>query len=482
MKLSEICTVLRRLEQEYDVNSLKVGSLLIWPLVRQQIWGRLGSSNGSSTRRSWSYGQLPRKLYERALCEVRGRVNPHTNAELLILSRDAFVQEIGPAGLGFDRIADPIMSLSQFRWRTEKRYFNTAPTGRAYLPAPAVQAPATLYSPDLDEHLHLIQQIYLSAGLDPETSVEKLKSAIRRLVAWHTFGHELFRNSSRLKTILLAAWYFPDAMGLIAAAKHYGIQTIDVQHGKQGRYQGMYSWWTSIPDSGYQVMPDLFWCWGEPSRQHILASSPDRNVHKPVVGGYPWPGFYQRFVSTSGTDSQQRDRRDDNSGGTRILFTLQGRSGAHQEPIPDWVIDGLKSWPGEIEMRFRIHPNAKSDWDYCRKRLSSVEKERYSFSDPRRDLFGEMLWATHHITAFSSCCYEAEIFKVPTLLFGQDGQEIYSEEITSGRFSWTDGSGQSLSTWLSKEHSKQSYDGPAYAVTDLDACAETLQQFCGNSA
>ena len=32
-------------------------------------------------------------------------------------------------------------------------------------------------------------------------------------------------------------------MGLIAAAKEQGIKVIDVQHGKQGSFQAMYSGW-----------------------------------------------------------------------------------------------------------------------------------------------------------------------------------------------------------------------------------------------
>ena len=32
-------------------------------------------------------------------------------------------------------------------------------------------------------------------------------------------------------------WYFPEAMGIIAAAKELNISTIEVQHGKQGQFQ-----------------------------------------------------------------------------------------------------------------------------------------------------------------------------------------------------------------------------------------------------
>ena len=61
------------------------------------------------------------------------------------------------------------------------------------------------------------------------------------------------------------------------------------------------------------------------------------------------------------------------------------------------------------------------------------------------DLFGEV---THHITAFSSCCYEAQLFNLPTLLYGNDSKKIYQDEIKEKIFSWTDSNLNDLLSWL----------------------------------
>ena len=77
-------------------------------------------------------------------------------------------------------------------------------------------------------------------------------------------------------------------MGIIAAARTQGIKVIDIQHGKQGKFNAMYSGWHHISiKENYIMMPDYFWCWGEPSVNQILQSSSARRTHLPFVGGFP---------------------------------------------------------------------------------------------------------------------------------------------------------------------------------------------------
>ena len=73
-------------------------------------------------------------------------------------------------------------------------------------------------------------------------------------------GKKNIIKTKKLKEMCLTSWYFPDMIGVCAAASELGIKAIDVQHGKQGKYQAMYSGWTKIPESGYALMPDNFWC------------------------------------------------------------------------------------------------------------------------------------------------------------------------------------------------------------------------------
>jgi hypothetical protein len=259
-------------------------------------------------------------------------------------------------------------------------------------------------------------------------------------------------------------------MGLIVAAREHGVETVDVQHGKQGKLQAMYSGWR-IPADGYQMMPDVFWCWGRPSAEHILASSPDRKTHRPVVGGYPWLDYYRRHVSRVDTATR-------GGMGKCVLVTTQPRQGDNVEPIPDFLVEFLSHAPQGVRFVFRCHPNDRSGLEYCRRRLVALPSDLYEIDDGRSNLYDRMIAATHHITAYSSCCYEAGAF---TLLFGSDARTIYGDEIEAGIFSWTPGSANDLSLWLETAKSEADAPDSGYIVSSLEHAAASLGRRAGTA-
>jgi hypothetical protein len=455
MQLDVACSVLARLERDNEVNQITLQGFELWPLIRYCLWtelirppaGILGA-NGAAARRATSASLLGARL-QRAWSMVgrrATRVRPGVTSAFI--SHPVNLQALPSAGLWFDRIVDPLFFLARNRERAEKFY--VAPLSRKvalYFPAdylrPGLPAMAAGYGSVRDQ----IGDLYRQAGLAPERVDDSFARAWKTFVQWYRLGRRVFRSSTDLKRVFLSNWYFPDMMGLIAAARDHGILSIDVQHGKQGRYQGMYSWWTCIPRDGYQLMPDRFWCWGEPSCGHILASSPDRLNHLPVVGGFAWPDFYRRYLTSPAPHTPVGG----GSGHRRVLVTLQGRAGEHMEPIPDFILDYLRSDAScGDEFIFRGHPNFPQSAAYCAHRLRGVPTDRYIVTGGSTNLYDELLSASHHITAFSSCCYEAEMLGVPTLLFGAEAQAVYAEEIQAGRFAWTMGERSDLERWLTQ--------------------------------
>src|SRR5690606_27571948 len=280
-----------------------------------------------------------------------------------------------------------------------------------------------------------------------------------------------------LRTIYLTSWYFPDMMGLTAAARQRGIRVVDVQHGEQGRHQAMYSGWYDIPPGAdYLPMPDNFWCWGQPSCRHLLASAPDRQTHRPFVGGFPWLDYYRTRLAEgiAGRGAQADGKRT-------VLVTMQPRHKANLEPIPDFLVDYLRSEPAQTRFIFRCHPNDTLGWEYCRQRLADIPPALFSVDTGKSNLYDQLLAATHHITAYSSCCYEASAFGVSTLLFGLDARAIYAEEIDSGEFAWTEGSTADLSAWLAAPASspagQQAATSGTYIESSLARAGELLSLF-----
>lgn len=461
MRSDEVFELLVSIEEKVDTSELRWNSFNLWPLLRQILYVELLSNTQisqkpiASAKISFSKGMVARlsgytgRILSRIFKIPGNEQTGISDEERVFISRAPYLQQL-PSGEYFDRIVDPLVFLSKNQKLTKKFYIGPMP-GKEHLSFTA-ECLTPVFSIGKQQlpsgHIDLVQQIAELASLNDEYLNSKFYLAFNGFISWYRAGIRFLQARKQLQEIFVTSWYFPDVMGICAAARERGIKVIDVQHGKQGRYQVMYSGWTKIPERGYDLMPDYFWCWGQPSCDHILRSSPDRNIHRPFVGGFPWLDYYKSFVSQPSTSA---NRELSASGIPRVLVTTQPSQASNLEPIPDFLIQFLSSAkPDAVKFVFRCHPNDRGGVSYCKERLASVSKSLYCIDDGKDNLYDKLLASTHHVTAYSSCCYEAEALGVPTLLFGEDAKSIYTEEIESGNFFWTSGSLADFVNWIDR--------------------------------
>ena len=364
------------------------------------------------------------------------------NNTKIFISRPAYLQEIH-SEMFFDRIIDPIIESLDENEIITKYYVSKIPRKKELMHEFLVMHQSFSFNVVIltAEQKKVLRQIERISSISDLELQQRYKKMLRLFIKWFVVAERILSKQKKLKEIYLTSWYFPDMMGICAAASELGIKTIDVQHGKQGKYHAMYSGWTNISESGYALMPDNFWCWGQPSCDHILASSPNRRAHIPFIGGYPWINYYKENLTP--IDSQNSDNT------IRVLVTMQPPHGGNTERIPDFIVDFLLSNQIEgINFTFRLHPNDAEGRSYCVNRLSSISSEIYTMDFGKSNLYDAFMTSTHHITAYSSCCYEANVFSVPTLLFGSEAKDIYEDDIKRGIFVWTNGTVSDLEDWL----------------------------------
>jgi hypothetical protein len=474
---AEACAILARLEGECDLNDFRIGEIGLWPLLRHVLWIELlrtGSADGqhvpTASARLFSKTRRLSEVWCQKIVhpflENRADVS---RASVLFVSRPVYLQHLGEANLYFDRIIDPLLFIARNHHPVAKAYIGHVPGDRRlFFPGfPLLRRMAWHRMTDKNSISRWVKDIAHQAGLNDGQLLLRFLTALNHFEGWYRAGRSLFISMPQVKRLYLTSWYFPDMMGLTASAKEAGIDVIDVQHGKQGKYQGMYSWWTRIPQDGYRMMPDRFWCWGRPSCEDILRTSPNRTTHRPFIGGYPWIDWYRTFINMEAARPKA---------GRTILFTLQGPQGKSEEPIPDFIVSFLKDDRySDWLIRFRNHPNFTDGLDYCARRLSSVDRRRFEIADQNRNLYDEFLGSTHHITGYSSCCYEAESFGVPTLLFGDEAQSIYETDIARGRFAWTCGVTSDLIAWLEQSSSKDVQHSDQYIESSLSLASSMLE-------
>jgi hypothetical protein len=445
-----------------------------WPLMRQCLWleliqqAKTHSGSHAANKGSSIIRRISNRIVSRAIAISRrpSSIGEETTA---FISRPVYLQRL-PDGCLFDRIVDPLVFCLPNSCIYSKYYL--APwsiESRLSYQASLLRPFSSFYQEIPQDHRSLLALIACWADIDVQNLLFRYSNNLSHFYSWLLAARHFFDNRKNLRNIYLTSWYFPDMMALIAAARERGITTIDVQHGKQGKFQAMYCGW-HIYGEGFQLMPNIFWNWGKPSAEHILTSSPDRMIHRPVIGGFPWLDYYSRNVRKESTPNPRIT-----APARRVLITVQSPQGKNIQPIPDFLLDYLSQHPPDVVFVFRCHPNDPNGPDYCRHRLSALPRSLYTIDEGHSNLYDSLISSTHHITAYSSCCYEASAFGVPTLLFGEDAQAVYNDEIKNGLFSWTPGVARDLASWLDKVKSVECMCNGGYISSSLEQTSAILR-------
>ena len=461
MKTSEALNLIVRIEKSFDTSLIIWNGLSTWPLLRKILWLKLISVNPSTSieKPATNFFNFIR-LIASSIYQKFKITKLNKDSEKIFFSRPEYLQIIN-SDRYVDKIVDPIIESFNSSVSVTKYYFSNI-SHKKKLIHDYSRFPHNVYLGIINlsqKEKRFLFEIQRFLKIDCLQLEKAYKKELRTFIGWYTSAKSVFKKNVNLKEVYISCWYCPETMAICAAAKELGIKSIDIQHGKQGKFQAMYSGWTKIPENGYALMPDRFWCWGKPSCDHILASSPQRKKHIPFIGGYPWIDYYKKNILTySKKKSEKR---------IRVLVTLQSIQGSNTQRIPDFLIEFLSNCDEkDIEFIFRLHPNDKEGYSFCNERLKLINPVLYSIDTGVQNLYDVFRVVTHHITAYSSCCYEASLFNIPTLLYGPDSKEIYEDEIKNKVFSWTDCNADEMISWLH---------------TDRDTDSKITNQYIDNS-
>ena len=158
------------------------------------------------------------------------------------------------------------------------------------------------------------------------------------------------------KAVFFVCYYYMMPMAIINACKKLGIVSVDIQHGKQGKYHGMYSYWTNIPSGGYELLPNYFWCWGRESKNNIEKSRQNSvDNHWSIVGGNRWlatwlegkSDIFENNIAQNFNEILSDKRK-------KILVSLQLFN--ETIPLPEHVIETMRHSPSNWLWLLRLHP------------------------------------------------------------------------------------------------------------------------------
>lgn len=233
------------------------------------------------------------------------------------------------------------------------------------------------------------------------------------------------------KLLVSVCWYDPSVMAATLAANRLGVVSVDLQHGVQDKSHFAYGGWERGPLSGYGIIPQIFWSWGESQAKQLNRNNPAFRKSNFIIGGNIWLNAWKNGKDSLINETSFFDPIKNLllRSSKRILVTFQGYDG-----YDDLVLGGIeKSPPGWLWL-IRFHPATFPDVASRRlDRLKAFDNTRVEHTlTTQLPLYALLKVCDVHITGHSTCALEALAFGKPTIIVSQDGFDSYRDYIEKG--------------------------------------------------
>lgn len=250
---------------------------------------------------------------------------------------------------------------------------------------------------------------------------------ILRVINYSVYFQKILKKTNS-SLCIIEGYYSYIAMGFLLAAHKQNIKCIDIQHGVQSENDFLYSNWSAIPETAYELLPDIFWCWSEVEKQNV-----DKWIHKTngkffsIAGGNPVLEVNEEDEYVNSV-SEEINSKSESGNVINVLYTHQASF-----ELSDLLVNAIKNSPDNWKWWIRFHPqypDAKNKVMYL--------LDRFNFPNIVLDKVSEfplpllLKNMDLHVTEFSSTVLEAEMLGVPSILLSKSGKYLFNIQIVSG--------------------------------------------------
>lgn len=410
--------ILKEIEAKYPVDTILVNGEQVWPYLRVayhvQYVNEISSRKGERPLGpSLSFlGKL-----KRLLNIPYGTKNWLGKYDYIAISTTDARKPI--SGKYFNRLLDPIIDKLG---RGKVLYIE--------IPAPSLYPIASVYTNkvvcyDLLELLAMIvetftlrrykienESILENINKDYDLSLDYLR-VIKRFYARRTVFSWLFRMS-KPKVVLLSC-YYGLLQSAIRAAKEYGAEVIEFQHGSIGEEHPAYNVHADLDKGSF---PDYLAVFGKKELETFTNS---RFIQPQHV--YPVGSFYIEYVKTDHMPSKNLVQRLKNykvSIGVTLASTTESR-------LIEFVCQAAVLDRNICYLLIPRHPQEEH--------YSSFELPDNVMIVKDENFYGLMMLADFHATVYSTCAIEAPSLGVQNILINVDGlaKRFYGNVLNDSR-------------------------------------------------
>jgi hypothetical protein len=448
MNLEEAMSLVNDVERIIPVARWRVHGVQLWPIIRSTlIWAAFDDSVGQG----WARGGVLRRISRRAGAAFRSTgcaLSDLTRGPAFRSPTDAVIVTDGVATTRIgtsacDVLADPLTELIADAGATSQTWYTTyACSARrrtegillqwrldaAQLRIATIRGGQHAALSGYEEFLSMVR----AAGL-PERAVALGRLSLlaaRVAVMAECFDRWLRATTPRL--VFVNNYYSLEGASLVLACMRRGIISIDVQHGAQGEYHAAYGGWVNVPSSGYELLPEHFWCWSEVEVRTIRSWAEGRtNRHSALVGGNLWMDMWldERAPFVAAANEAVRallhpERRT-------ILVTLQWgmTDQTFLMPLLALIAAAGKSWTWWL----RLHPVMRSRRRQIKAMLSARGLQDVLLDEPSDLALPALLKHSDvHLTYSSGTVLEAAALGVPSVVTGPGSAAGFPDLVRDG--------------------------------------------------
>jgi len=262
----------------------------------------------------------------------------------------------------------------------------------------------------------------------PNISLSDLKKDARYMYCLSRYFQNILTKVTPEK-VYLVPWYGYTCMALCHACNEKKINSIDIQHGVQGKYHRAYGYWNNIPHDGFNTQPKIFLTWTKEDSDNLKKWTYKTNLKVYTIGNLMEENFLLDTEFSKYFDLEFNRAYYKFLNKKFIIVSLQ-----IGHDLPEIVNELIHKNDNQFFWLIRHHPSTtKKERLAINNKLKNSKLINYEIdSATKLPIYCLLRNSICHITKFSSTVIEAANFQVKSIIIDDYGKELYDYYIKSG--------------------------------------------------
>jgi hypothetical protein len=211
------------------------------------------------------------------------------------------------------------------------------------------------------------------------------------------------------------------------------IRSIELQHGMVSPGLPRYAAWSKVPEQGYQLLPDIFWCWEKAEISEVYKWTESVTSHNVFSAGNLYLRYRQNYSSVEGVELKKRLQASEQPYDHRCLVALQSQA---VEPV--WLMDAIIACRDSTLWLFKFHPADHDKGDrvkyieHCFRKHGKSNYDLTSANNAALNIYDCIDAVDSVVSSFSSSLVEAMMLHKTPIIIHPEGEVHFQNYIDKG--------------------------------------------------